>query len=428
MVEVYKDVVCTFCGCLCDDIEIHVEDNKIVKAVNSCAISRAKFLGHESNGERQVLLDGKEASLDEAIKRAAEILVNAENPLIYGLASTSNEAIRKSMELAEKVGAKIDNTSSVCHAPTLLATQFVGDPKCTLGVIKNRADLMIFWGCNPTQAHPRHFERYSSNAKGYFTQNGREDKKVVFIDVRETRSTSKGDLFLKIEPGRDFELMLALRALLRGKKLQKDVVAGVKVEDLEKLIDMCKNAKFGVIFFGLGLTMSRGKYLNIECAISFTRELNNHTSFLIIPMRGHYNVTGANSVMTWISGYGYAVDYSRGYPRYSPGEFSAVDALAEYCDAALIIASDPVAHFPKKAVKRMGDMPVVLIDPRPNCTSIVANVYIPSLSVGIETEGTAYRMDGVPLYTRKVVNGPDGVLSDEEILERIMEEVDKLQR
>ena len=84
MVEVHTDVVCTFCGCLCDDIEIHVEDGKIVKAVNSCAISRAKFLGHEGNGHRKVKVNGSEASVDDAIKKAAEILVNAENPIIYG--------------------------------------------------------------------------------------------------------------------------------------------------------------------------------------------------------------------------------------------------------------------------------------------------------------------------------------------------------
>ncbi|MFX0162951.1 MAG: formylmethanofuran dehydrogenase subunit B [Candidatus Hodarchaeota archaeon] len=427
MVDVYTDVVCTFCGCLCDDIEIHVEGGKIVKAVNSCAISRAKFLGHEGNGHRKVKVSGSEASVDDAIKKAAEILVNAENPMIYGLASTSNEAIRKSMELAEMVGAKIDNTSSVCHAPTLLAMQFVGDPKCTLGHVRNLADVLIFWGCNPTQAHPRHFERYSANAAGFFTPKGKEDKKVVFIDVRETRSTKKADLFIKVEPDRDVELAIALKALLKGKKLSKDTVAGVKVADLEKLVEMCKNARFVVTFFGLGLTQSRGKYLNIQGAISLAREFNKHTKFHIIPLRGHYNVTGANSVMTWISGFGYAVDYSRGYPRYSPGEFSAVDALSDYADAALIIASDPVSNFPKKAVKRMAEMPLILMDPHPNCTFLVSDVYIPVLTVGIETEGTAYRMDGVPLYTRKVVDGPAGVLSDEEVLDRIMEEVKKLQ-
>jgi formylmethanofuran dehydrogenase subunit B len=48
--------------------------------------------------------------------------------------------------------------------------------------------------------------------------------------------------------------------------------------------------------------------------------------------------------------------------------------------------------------------------------------------VGIEAEGTAYRMDHVPLPLKKVVEPPFGVLSDEEILRRVLSEVRKLRR
>jgi formylmethanofuran dehydrogenase subunit B len=34
-------------------------------------------------------------------------------------------------------------------------------------------------------------------------------------------------------------------------------------------------------------------------------------------------------------------------------------------------------------------------------------------------------MDTIPLNMRKVVNPPDGVLSDEEILERILKEIER---
>jgi formylmethanofuran dehydrogenase subunit B len=43
--------------------------------------------------------------------------------------------------------------------------------------------------------------------------------------------------------------------------------------------------------------------------------------------------------------------------------------------------------------------------------------------VGIEVEGAAYRMDGVPLPLKKVVDPPKGILSDETILRTILEEV-----
>jgi formylmethanofuran dehydrogenase subunit B len=61
-----------------------------------------------------------------------------------------------------------------------------------------------------------------------------------------------------------------------------------------------------------------------------------------------------------------------------------------------------------------------------NATSQMADVVFPSAFVGIEAEGTAYRMDHVPLPLKRVVVPPKGVLPDEEILTRILTEVRKI--
>ena len=58
-----------------------------------------------------------------------------------------------------------------------------------------------------------------------------------------------------------------------------------------------------------------------------------------------------------------------------------------------------------------------------NPTAMLADVVFPSAFVGIEVEGTAYRMDSVPLPLKKVVDPPKGVISDEELLKKILEEV-----
>jgi formylmethanofuran dehydrogenase subunit B len=182
--------------------------------------------------------------------------------------------------------------------------------------------------------------------------------------------------------------------------------------------------EFGVLFFGLGLTMSEGKLRNIEAALSLVRDLNRRTKFVIMPLRGHFNVTGANTVFTWQTGYPYAVDFSLGYPRYNPGETSAMDVLLnKESDASLVVASDPVANFPRKAAKHMAQNPLIAIDPHMSVTAQMADVVIPSAFVGIEVTGTAYRMDHVPLPLKKVVDPPDNILSDKEILTRILSKV-----
>jgi formylmethanofuran dehydrogenase subunit B len=174
----------------------------------------------------------------------------------------------------------------------------------------------------------------------------------------------------------------------------------------------------------MGLTQTAGKFRNIEIAISLVRDLNRRTKFVIMPMRGHFNVTGADVVSTWQSGYPYAVDFSLGYPRYNPGETSCVDILLRgESDASLIIAADPGANFPKRAVEHMVKNPLIVIDPHMNATAMLGDIVIPSAFAGIEVGGTAYRMDNVPLPLKKVVEPPEGILPDEEILKRVLEEV-----
>jgi formylmethanofuran dehydrogenase subunit B len=256
-----------------------------------------------------------------------------------------------------------------------------------------------------------------------------KDRKMIVVDVRQTRTASIADYFMQVEPNKDYELFQALRALLREEELQVESVGGVPVDVLEDLVDVLVSCEFGVLFFGVGLTMSAGKLRNIEAGISLVRDLNQYTKFIIMPMRGHYNVTGANVVSTWQTGYPFAVDMTLGYPRYNPGETSVVDILSrDESDAALIVSSDPVANFPKDAVRNLVKKPLIAIDPELNATSLMADVVLPCAIAGIEVEGTAYRMDRVPLPLKQVVKPSRAFLPDEEILRRILTEVRRIKK
>lgn len=429
-----SDIVCPFCGTLCDDIEIDVEDNRIKNVRHACRIGTAKFFS-VLEGDRPVKplirKNGEfvESSMKTAVKKTAEILTKSKKSLLYGWSSTSCEAHSFGIAIAEEVGGVIDATTSVCHGPTVLALQDVGCPSVTLGEVKNRADLVIYWGCNPMHAHPRHLSRYTIFPRGYFRERGHQDRELVVVDVRKSDTAKIANKFIQVKYGKDYELLGALRAVVNGNEVAGEEVAGVKKGDIYELAEKMKNCQFGIIFFGLGLTMSSGKHRNVDNAISLTKDLNRHTKFSIMPMRGHYNVTGFGEVLTWQTGYPYAVDFSTGYPRYNPGETTANDVLQRgEADAALIVASDPVAHLPRKSVEHMARIPLIYIGPHFTLTSELADVFIPSTFVGIETEGTAYRMDTIPLNTRKVVDPPEGVLSDAEILEMILKEIGRMER
>lgn len=414
------NIICTFCGSVCDDAQYDLDESKPKKL---CKLGRGKF--SEKERIKAPMVDGKDVSYEEAIEKAAKVLVNAKKPLLYGWSSTVNEAIRLGIILTEELGGVYDQTASVCHAPGTLAEIEEGLPGSSLGAIKNRADIVIFWGANPMEAHPRHGIRYSISAKGSLIKD-RKQRKVMVVDVRQTKTGKIADEFVQIKPGYDYLIISALRAIISGNTdVLPDEIGGVSKEKLVKLAETMKNTKYGAIFYGLGVTESRGRDRNIENLIKLIQLLNRHTRWIMWPMRGHYNVVGAGEVATWEAGYQYAIDFSRGYPRFSPAEFSAGEVLKKKdCDALLLIASDPVAHFPKVAVKHLKEIPVIQIDPFPNMSTLVANIAIPSAVAGIEAEGTAYRMDGIPLRVKKVVES--NYWSDEHILEKLLEKVKEI--
>lgn len=422
--RIVEDATCTFCGCVCDDMVLTVEGNRITQAKNACVLGKAWFFNHHIEDRPEATIDGRPAGYDEAIERAAQILANARYSVTYGLSDTTCEAQRVAVAITDWIGGTVDTTTSVCHGPSGMAFQGVGEITATLGEIRHRADCLIFWGGNPAESHPRHFTRYSLTPKGEFVPRGRKDRYAVLIDVRRTKSANAMDQFLQIRPRSDFELAWIMRAMVRGVDVDSSACEkiGVELNVIREIVDRLQAAKFGAILFGMGLTMTRGKHLNTEAVLALARDLNTHrkvpSRWIAKPMRGHGNVTGADNVVTWSTGYPFGVSLSRGYPRFNPGEFTTSDLLARgEADAALIIASDPMSNFSQAARDHLAKIPVVVLDPKLSDTARIAAVAFTTATYGINTEGTVYRMDDVPIPLRPAFRSP--YRTDYEILKAI---------
>jgi formylmethanofuran dehydrogenase subunit B len=111
---VTKNATCTFCGCVCDDIELKADGERIVETKGACILGQSWFKNHTA--ERlypDALIDGRPATVDEAVEAAAEFLYNANLPLVYGLSNTTCEAQREAVHLAELTGGIIDSHTSL---------------------------------------------------------------------------------------------------------------------------------------------------------------------------------------------------------------------------------------------------------------------------------------------------------------------------
>ena len=329
--------VCTGCGLLCDDIEVESEKNIINKVYTACRVGVAHM--KKAKGETNFLINNKPVDEATAVREAASILKNAKNPLIFGLGTSTDETQKLAIELAKKTNATLDDTSSFCLGPLVEALLQDKLKTCTLEDIRNKADVIIFWGADPSDSHPRHLSKHSYFPRGSEKQKGwEEERTAIAIDVRKSHTAKIcGNYFFQIPPGGDTEFIDALIAALSG-KLPKTSYKYPPKKILE-LANILKGAKFGVIFAGLGLIYSLE---DLEPVFRLMKVLNEKANFHLVPMVGHYNMRGFNENLFAETGYVNRVKFEDGMVKHGP-EYSVVESLkAKTVDAALIIGSDPL--------------------------------------------------------------------------------------
>ncbi|HEV3439319.1 MAG TPA: formylmethanofuran dehydrogenase subunit B [Gemmata sp.] len=409
-------VGCTVCGCVCDDLQITVDGGRITHTTGACQLAEPWFLSQNISFPPAAEIAGQSADPDASYRRAVELLTAAKYPLIFGLSRSTTEGQRAAVALAERLGATIDTTASTGHAPSIMALQQVGESTCTLGEVKNRADLVIFWGSDPATTHPRHLERYSLEPPGRWVPNGRADRFLVVIDKEETETAKKADQFIPIQADRQWETLWMLRMLVRGLE-----VPGVPAS-LHDLARRMKSCRCGVVFFGSGLTRDRLAHRTIEALLQLVTDLNEHTRFYARRMRRYGDVAGADSVLAWQTGYPFGVNMSRGYPRYNPGEFTGPEMLTRgEVDLCLLVGSDTATDFPIAALDHLRRIPVIVLDSPGVESPVPAAVKFRTAVYGVHRPGTAYRMDEVPIPLRVLL--PTDYPSDSEVLNELLKRV-----
>lgn len=432
---IIENVICSVCGAACDDLIVEYDKEKTsIQVKNACRLGSAKI--HEVFNKDRIKTplikkDGKlvDCDWDTALNKAAEILANSNYPLFFMGSEVFTEAQLVGIQMAEYLGGTVDGNATICHGPTIMGIQEAGFVTSTIGEVKNRADLIIYWGANPIESMPRHMSHYAVFARGYWTKAGRRSRKVIVVDPRKTPTAKISDIHVQINPGSDYEVFNAMRAILKGNPVDPSIEekSGLSVEKLTELVDIMKSAKFGALFVGLGGASSFGKYWNEEAVMRLVQELNSHTKFVIGALRGHANVAGFNQILAYYSGYPFGVNYSLGFPRFNPGEFTTVDMLArKEVDAVLCFAADLGAHLPRKCVEHLSKIPLITIDVAMTPTTLISDVVLPGVYT-IESAGTLYRFDNVPMYSRKGMDSPfDFTTSDEDTLNQLFKKVKQL--
>ena len=190
MAEVIESVICTGCGCLCDDLDVTLEGNQIIEVANVCLWGVNRFIAskkfHSKKDRRRILSPqlrrkgrAMAVSYESALEEAANILVQARRPLIYGLTNNGSWAQEAALKLACRWQARLEPADLPFMAPYFEALSNHGLYWTPLEEIRDEADTILFWGGNPIHSCPRHVVRYSVFSRGRFIERGREERQGV---------------------------------------------------------------------------------------------------------------------------------------------------------------------------------------------------------------------------------------------------------
>jgi formylmethanofuran dehydrogenase subunit B len=378
MSTIVNNVACAACGLVCENITVRIDKDKIVSAEDACPQCAARLIGQSVGALSSATIDGKSSTVDAAIERAAEMLSASRAPLIYGLVGSDVSTQRAAVALTDRLGATIDPALPVFHRAAIEAFQSVGISTCTLGEVKHRADLVMFWGCDPDMTHSTLRERFLS-VTGEFVSR----RKIVAISSQKPKGHV--DEFFQLPADQQYTFISSLRALISG----RDVSSAFQIE-LQTLAELFKTANYSAIIFSSDLN----GLVELEALFQLVRQLNASSRCIAIGLGG----TQIENVLAWQTGYPCSVNFALGYPRYSFHTFSANYLLEhQQIDVVVMVGSGGLEHLSASAKKQLETLPIILLDDASQQNQLKPAVAISTALPGIHCSGTVFRMDGVPL-------------------------------
>ena len=391
---------CPACGLLCDDVVVDNNHQQIKVLANGCAIGITFFEQPLSDTTPQI--NGKPASLQQAIAYVVTLLKASKQPLFAGL-STDVAGFRSLYHLSQKTNSSLQHINAPSMARNMKVLQSTGWQTTTLTEVKNRADVIVCFG-DISKHNPRFFERFV-DIDGMFVQA--KVRKIIVIGEANSNGIIKsnaleGAQILACRADDLPSITITLRALVAGKRLKSTEIAGVKLSDLQSLADTLKAAKYAALAWvakDLDYPHAELTIQNItETVAILNQSASNHSGRAAgLPLGGSDGDTSANNSNTWLSG------------------LALNDKPIEY-DCMLWVNS-----FSPEKLPPVTNKPLIVFG-NSNCKfEGVPDVFIPIATPGLDCGGMLFRVDSSVILPLKKVHE-----SDLPTLSEVMSEIEKL--
>ena len=361
-----EDIVCNGCSLLCDDIVAEIDKGE-ARSLGLCLLGFTHL---------DVALKHQELnSLDDKLERAADLLVTAENPLVFGWSNASNEAIKEGFALAETLGGHFDSTASLGVMQAMTHNIHSLKLDADLEYVRNNGEFIIYWGSDPTESVHRHPSRFAVLPRGEKIPEGVESRIIGVVDVRETETMKIANHRMVIPIGLDLEFLDAVTSDLEGTSSISSPVLGIPAAEVIGFVGGFKKSDCTVIFYGSGILNSGNAHEKLTALSRLVEAIRKSgKEAYALPMYPETNLMGAVNVA----------------PK-APSSLQKI--VTNEFTTALIVGDDPLSSLPGPAAKALAKVKLVYIGPPGGLTDKKANVSIHTTDMIIQGSEAMSRLD-----------------------------------
>lgn len=419
--RIVTDVVCGFCGLGCDDLEVAVH-GRAIRPIKACA-EAARLLTRQDVPPPAPRVAGQEASLADAVAAAARHLRGSRAAAISGLGADL-DGLRRLFDVAMTCGASFDHDASGGLFANLERLARRGWIATTVAEVRNRCDLMVLFGPDPSLSFGHVFEQLlppaapGVDAAPLFVSGPR---RVVIVGgpLSDGSRRALADQEVVEVPVPTEQVALAaqaLTALLAGRAVADLPELQAVAPALMALVEPLKAAAYSVFVWNAGVLTARDAASVAEAAASAVDLLSVTTRSAVFPLGGRDNITGAHQAALWRFGYSLRTSVGGGAARHAPDLYATATALK---DADLLLH---VSAFRPGAPADFDRGPVIALAHPDTVFAREPDVFIPVGTPGVDHFGHVFRMDSVvclPLAPLRNAELPSVAAAAEAILDSL---------
>ena len=391
--RVLRSVTCLGCGCACDDLTVRVRAGRIAELSPPCPLAKLWF--GDGTVPQEILVKGRPATIEQAIADAAAALRSAARPMVLIAPDLTTEAQRAAIAIGDALRAEVDGATSDSAAAGILVAQRRGRAAASLGEIRNRADVVLFWGVDPRERYPRYLERYAAAAPGTHVLR----RTLLSVSIGADRGPEKAEIHAEFTPGEEVDALAVMQATVRGRRLGE---LPERLRPAATIAERLMQGKYAAVVHDAEPGRERRDAQRTESLIALAQALNGPTRAALSSLRAGGNRSGAEAALTWQTGYPMRVSFREGHPQARP-RLSGLDRLHSGEPDAVLVAGSVAAM--EGAGLALDRFPGIVIGPGASAVP-GARVAIDTGIAGIHEAGTGYRMDDVPLRLISVLESP----------------------